>query len=88
MMGLRVAVLGAGLWGTTVATLASHDAPTTLWARRPEVAREVNEQHSSERYRPASRLPEQLIATDSIEEMTGDEYHKRVRTCRSKVDVG
>ena len=67
-MGLRVAVLGAGSWGTAVATLASHDAPTTLWARRPEVAREVNEQHSNERYLPGSRLPEQLVATDSIEE--------------------
>jgi glycerol-3-phosphate dehydrogenase (NAD(P)+) len=72
MMGLRVAVLGAGSWGTAVASLASHDAPTTLWARRPEVAREVNEQHSNERYLPGSRLPEQLMATDSIEDAVRD----------------
>ena len=36
-MRLRVAVLGAGSWGSTVASLASHNAPVTLWSRRPEL---------------------------------------------------
>lgn len=71
-MGLSVSVLGAGSWGTAVAALASQNAPTTLWARRPEAAREVNDQNSNERYLPGSRLPEQLVATDSIEEAVRD----------------
>ena len=41
-MRLRVAVLGAGSWGTTVAMLASHNAPTTIWARRDDLAGEIN----------------------------------------------
>ena len=30
----RVAVIGAGSWGTTVASLAAANTPTVLWARR------------------------------------------------------
>jgi glycerol-3-phosphate dehydrogenase (NAD(P)+) len=69
---LRVAVLGAGSWGTTVATLASHNAPTILWSRRPEVAQEINEQHTNDRYLPRTPLPRALPATDSIEEAVRD----------------
>ena len=44
-MSMQVAVIGAGSWGTTVAHLCAHNAPTTLWARRDEVAEEVRDQH-------------------------------------------
>jgi glycerol-3-phosphate dehydrogenase (NAD(P)+) len=71
-MELRVAVLGAGSWGTTVATLACRNTPTRLWARRPEVADEINEQHTNERYLPRTPLPRALVATDSIEEAIRD----------------
>ena len=67
-MELRVAVLGAGSWGTTVATLACRNAPTTLWSRRSEIAQEINEQHTNDRYLPRTQLPRGLAATDSIEE--------------------
>jgi glycerol-3-phosphate dehydrogenase (NAD(P)+) len=65
---LRVCVLGAGSWGTTVASLAARNGPTLLWARNPETAREVNEARSNARYLPGARLPRGLRATDSIEE--------------------
>ena len=71
-MQLRVAVLGGGSWGTTVATLASHNAPTTLWARRAEAVQEINEQHTNSRYLPDAELPRSLRATDSIEEAVRD----------------
>ncbi len=67
-MRLRVAVLGAGSWGTTVATLASRNAPTLLWARRSEVAEEINGEHRNSTYLSDAKLPEALRATDSIEE--------------------
>ena len=40
---MRVTVLGAGSWGTTVAALlCRRDHEVLLWARNPEVAAEVN----------------------------------------------
>jgi glycerol-3-phosphate dehydrogenase (NAD(P)+) len=71
-MDLRVAVFGAGSWGTTVATLACRNAPTVLWSRRAEVAQEINEQHTNERYLPRTPLPRALHATNSIEEAVRD----------------
>ena len=67
-MRLSVAVLGAGSWGTTVAALASHSTPTVLWSRRGEVAEEINAQHTNSQYLGTHRLPEDLRATDSLEE--------------------
>jgi len=67
-MSQRVAVMGAGSWGTTVATLASHNVPTLLWARNAELANEINETHRNERYLAHYPLPDDLRATASIEE--------------------
>ena len=71
-MRLRVGVLGAGSWGTTVATLASRNAPTVLWARRPELVDEINTRHTNERYLPGFALPEDLPASNSIAEVVGE----------------
>lgn len=67
-MRLRVGVLGAGSFGTTIASLASRNAPTLLWARRAELAEEINREHTSQRYLPGAKLPPALRATDSVEE--------------------
>jgi glycerol-3-phosphate dehydrogenase (NAD(P)+) len=67
---VQVAVLGAGSWGTTVATLACGRNPTTLWARSPDVAREVNERHTNSTYLADFELPERLTATSDLEEAT------------------
>ena len=72
-MRLRVAVLGAGSWGTTVAHLASRNAPTVLWARRSELSDEIRSAHTNERYLPGARLSRRLDATDSIEEAAARE---------------
>ncbi len=71
-MQLRVSVLGAGSWGTAVAMLASHNAPTTIWARRDGLADEINAAHTNERYLPGQKLPTALRATASIEEAVRD----------------
>lgn len=62
-MDVRVVVLGAGSWGTTVAHLAAHNTPTTLWARRPDVAEEINARHTNSRYLPDFDLHERLEGT-------------------------
>lgn len=60
----RVAVLGAGSWGTTFAkVLADAGTEVTLWARRPEVASAVSRDHHNPEYLPDVRLPETLRAT-------------------------
>ncbi len=71
-MKLRVGLLGAGSWGTTVACLASRNAPTTVWARRAEVAEEINQRHTNETYLPGFALPESLRATDAIDQAVRD----------------
>ncbi|HVL84483.1 MAG TPA: NAD(P)H-dependent glycerol-3-phosphate dehydrogenase [Pseudonocardia sp.] len=60
----RVAVLGAGSWGTTFAkVMADAGRTVVLWARRPEVARAVNEQRANPDYLPGVALPDGLTAT-------------------------
>ncbi|HEX8803355.1 MAG TPA: NAD(P)H-dependent glycerol-3-phosphate dehydrogenase, partial [Acidimicrobiales bacterium] len=70
-MPIRVAVVGAGSWGTTVAALACTNAPTVLWARRAELADEVGSAHANHAYLPGFPLPEELSATASLEEAVG-----------------
>jgi len=65
---VQVTVLGGGSWGTTVAALAARNTPTLLWARDPDVAREVDEQHTNERYLEHRELPGDLRATGDLEE--------------------
>ena len=65
---LRVAVLGAGSWGTTFAkVLADGGADVLLWARRREVALEITETHRNSGYLPGINLPRNLRAHDSLE---------------------
>lgn len=71
-MNIRVVVVGGGSWGTTVASLAAKNTTTTLWARRPEVAREVATKHVNSAYLPGYRLSETLRATDSLEKAVGE----------------
>ncbi len=64
----RVSVIGAGSWGTTVASLIAANAPTLLWARDPATAGEVVSRHTNERYLPGVRLDPRLEATDDLEQ--------------------
>ncbi|MGH7749809.1 MAG: NAD(P)-binding domain-containing protein, partial [Candidatus Dormibacteria bacterium] len=60
----RVAVLGAGSWGTAFAkVMADAGRDVVLWARRPEVAAAVNDGHVNPDYLPGVVLPGLLTAT-------------------------
>lgn len=65
---VRVAVIGAGSWGSTVASIIARKVTTTLWARRPELAEEVRTRHTNGVYLPDRHLDERLQATASLEE--------------------
>lgn len=67
-MSTRVAVLGAGSWGTTFGKiLADGGAQVTMWARRPELAHEIDEAKRNSTYLPGINLPRRMRATSSLE---------------------
>ena len=65
-MNVRVAVVGGGSWGTTVAHLCAHNASTILYARDPAVADAVNSRGENPRYLPGRTLHPDLQATSGI----------------------
>jgi len=65
----KVAVLGAGSWGTAIAfVLAENGHDCLIWARRPEQTDEINDRHSNESYLPGIQLPAALKATSDLKE--------------------
>ena len=62
----RVAVIGAGSWGTTVASIVARKTPTQIWARSAEVAEEITTRHLNNRYLLDFPLTESLTATDDL----------------------
>ncbi len=58
-----VAVVGAGAWGTTLASIVARREPVLLLAHRAEMADEINATHRNERRLPGIDLPEDLVAT-------------------------
>jgi glycerol-3-phosphate dehydrogenase (NAD(P)+) len=61
----KIAVMGAGSWGTTFAkVLADNSAnEVVLWARRQDVADEINADHRNGDYLPGIALPKSLTAS-------------------------
>ena len=72
MSNLKVAVLGGGSWGTTVASLVTRNAPVQLWARNPDTVTEINNSHTNQKYLKEAMLPEKLVATNDIGEAVGN----------------
>lgn len=72
-MDKKVAVIGAGSWGTAIAfVLADNGHDTILWARRKEQAAEIDQQSTNNRYLPSAPLPPALRATSSLREAVKD----------------
>ncbi len=65
-------MLGAGSWGTTVATLVAPRHDTVLWARNADVAKSINVDHTNAAYLPGFDLPAVLRATSSLEDAICD----------------
>ena len=68
MADIRIAVIGAGSWGTTVASVAAANTPTVLWARRESVVKAINADHVNPDYINSVPLSALLRATSSLEE--------------------
>lgn len=75
----KIAVVGAGSWGTTFAKVAADaaerngDASTvSLWARRAEVAEEINSQHTNSQYLAGIRLPQGVSSTNDLHDVLSE----------------
>lgn len=65
--GTKVAVIGAGSWGTAFAiVLADAGNEVAIWARRPELATAINDGHENPDYLPGIALPENITATSDV----------------------
>jgi len=59
----RVAIVGAGAWGTTLAVLIGREEPVLLLARDEETARAIDGARSNERRLPGVRLPDAVTVS-------------------------
>ena len=65
-----VAVLGAGSWGTTLATILARDGSrdVVLWARESEQARALSAERENRRYLAGIRIPDRVVITADLRE--------------------
>jgi len=67
--GKRIAIIGAGSWGTALAILAARNRhQVSLWAREQEVARGIQETRKNPFYLSQFELPAAVRPTTSIDE--------------------
>lgn len=65
----RVAVIGAGSWGTALGIIAARRGhEVRLWSRNTEVVESINTRHVNAVYLPGSNMPERVRATREIED--------------------
>jgi len=63
---MKVAVIGAGSWGTALAqTLALNGHNVSLWARKDSVVHGINHEHVNPRYLSDAKLSNNIVATTS-----------------------
>ncbi|MFP4456516.1 MAG: NAD(P)H-dependent glycerol-3-phosphate dehydrogenase [Clostridia bacterium] len=69
----KVAVIGAGGWGSGITTvLAENFSEVHIWAREIEVCNQINEDHINKMYLPNVKLSENVKAFNDIEKTAND----------------
>lgn len=75
-MSQNIAILGAGSWGTALASVAARKGhKAILYGRDEKVIKEINQSQINKSYLPNISLPKQLVATTDFE------------ACSSKADI-
>lgn len=64
----RIAVLGAGAWGTALAIALANGSGIRLWTRNPEHAARMRATRSNDRYLPGPLLPPGIEVTADLSE--------------------
>ena len=63
----RLAIIGAGSWGTALAIVAARAGHSvSLWSRNPEVVSSINEKRINERYLTSAKIPGGVTATSDM----------------------
>src|ERR1035441_6709747 len=68
---MKISVLGAGGWGTTLAVLLHYNGHNvTLWEYHRSYAKVLNKTRLNETYLPGIHIPKEIIITNDIKEAT------------------
>lgn len=70
---MKVSVLGAGGWGTTLAVLLHYNGHNvTLWEYKKSYAKELSKRRENKIYLPGVIIPDEIRITADLEESTSD----------------
>ena len=68
-MSSKVAVLGAGSWGSALANvLVENGHQVNIWTREEKQKNEINTNHTNEHYLPEFKFPDELVATTDLKQ--------------------
>src|SRR3989344_2182926 len=65
---MKIAILGAGSWGTALAATVSQNNEVSLWARRKGLCDEINRTRKNKTYLDGITLPSNFFAKNSIKD--------------------
>jgi glycerol-3-phosphate dehydrogenase (NAD(P)+) len=66
----RIAVLGAGAWGTSIAAVLASRLDVSLWAQNAEQAQAMAATRRNQRYLPGIEIPRQVAVTPDLARAT------------------
>ena len=72
----RIAIIGAGSWGTALAIIAAragHEA--RIWSRSADVIGSINQQHVNSRYLTSVQIPDTVVATSELDAALNNAEH-------------
>jgi glycerol-3-phosphate dehydrogenase (NAD(P)+) len=67
----KFGVIGAGAWGTALASTLAGNGPVTLWAREADVVAAINNARENPVFLPGIPLPAGITATTNLADMAG-----------------
>jgi glycerol-3-phosphate dehydrogenase (NAD(P)+) len=72
----RIAIIGAGSWGTALAVIAARAGhEVQLWSRNQEVVSSINAQHLNPSYLTSVQIPSSVVASNEIDAVLNHAEH-------------